>query len=97
MRNSSRRPFTPDGIDARIRTQKAAELAGQTWSDDVTFTLAKGEIGRPPAARQRLRHDHLDEPQRFFPSAGPEHLDQGGLLWIGNGYRDSSARAGLAE
>src|SRR6185295_644452 len=38
--------FTPDGIDARIRTPKEAELARQTWSYDVTFKLAKGEIGK---------------------------------------------------
>jgi hypothetical protein len=38
--------FTPDGIDARIRTPKEAELSGQTWSYDVTFKLAKAEIGK---------------------------------------------------
>ena len=38
--------FTPDGIDARSRTPKEAELARQTWSYDVTFKLAKGEIGK---------------------------------------------------
>ena len=38
--------FTPDGIDARIRTPKEAEMAGQKWSYDVTFKLMKGEIGK---------------------------------------------------
>lgn len=38
--------FTPDGIDARIRTPKEAELAGQKWSYDVTFKLPKEEIGK---------------------------------------------------
>ena len=38
--------FAPDGIDARIRTPKEAELSGQTWSYDVTFKLAKAEIGK---------------------------------------------------
>ena len=38
--------FTPDGIDARIRTPKEAEMAGQKWSYDVTLKLTKEEIGK---------------------------------------------------
>jgi len=39
--------FTPDGIEARIKTPGGgADMAGQKWSYDITFTVPKGEIGK---------------------------------------------------
>ena len=42
----SAKAFTPDGIEARIRTPTGgADAFGQKWSYDVTFKLTKAEIG----------------------------------------------------
>jgi hypothetical protein len=39
--------FTPDGIDARIRTPAGgANAFGQKWTYDVSFKLTKAEIGK---------------------------------------------------
>jgi hypothetical protein len=43
----SAKAFSPEGIDARIRTPAGgAELAGQKWNYDITLALAKAEIGK---------------------------------------------------
>ena len=43
----SAKDFTPDGIDARVRTPNGgADAFGQKWSYDVTFKVPKAEIGK---------------------------------------------------